>query len=210
MPEAQGHPVAVAIANLSSMSAAQVVRGGSWPSLEPLRTTPEFSRELQADAGELDNPIPLSWHGLVVRLTRRPRQRGQHHAPTGSFLGRLDQELLERDINVDIVEFEVEGGLHVGRADEARRSIVIEAHLPQFLAFGEGNLDPAVAAGNGAFDRDFSGHSPNITTTAQGGGFRHVRRVRDWRGVMGKKLVYAASERSEKVELVLVGAGNNG
>ena len=41
------------------------------------------------------------------------------------------------------------------------------------------------------------------------------RRVKDWRGVMAKKLVYAASdepasERSEKVELVLVGVGNKG
>ena len=102
----------------------------------------------------------------------------------------------------------------MGRADEARRSIVIAAHLPQFLAFGEGHLDPAVAAGNGAFDRDFAGHFPNITTTDQGG-VGHARRVRDWRGVMGKKLVYAASderasERSVKVESVLVDVGNNG
>ena len=42
-----------------------------------------------------------------------------------------------------------------------------------------------------------------------------MRRVRDWRGVMGKKLVYAASderasERSVKVESVLVDVGNNG
>ena len=47
------------------------------------------------------------------------------------------------------------------------------------------------------------------------GGFGHARRVRDWRVVMGKKLVYAASdepasERSEKVELVLAGVGNKG
>ena len=39
------------------------------------------------------------------------------------------------------------------------------------------------------------------------------RRVKDWRGVMARKLVYAAPvepapEPSEKVELVLVGAGN--
>ena len=39
------------------------------------------------------------------------------------------------------------------------------------------------------------------------------RRVKDWRGVMARKLVYTASaepapEPSEKVELVLVGAGN--
>ena len=41
------------------------------------------------------------------------------------------------------------------------------------------------------------------------------RRVKEWCGVMAKKLVYAASDepapkRSEKVELVLVGAGNKG
>ena len=41
------------------------------------------------------------------------------------------------------------------------------------------------------------------------------RRVKDWRGVMAKRLVYStsdepASERSEKVELVLVGVGNKG
>ena len=48
---------------------------------------------------------------------------------------------------------------------------------PQFLAFGEGHLDPAVAAGNGAFDRDFSGHFPNITTADQGGGSEHARKV---------------------------------
>ena len=41
------------------------------------------------------------------------------------------------------------------------------------------------------------------------------RRVKDWRGVMAKRLVYAASdepasERSEKVKLVLVGVGNKG
>ena len=41
------------------------------------------------------------------------------------------------------------------------------------------------------------------------------RRVKDWRGVMAKRLVYStsdepASERSEEVELVLVGMGNKG
>ena len=41
------------------------------------------------------------------------------------------------------------------------------------------------------------------------------RRVKDWRGVMAKGLLYAesdgpVSERSEKVELVLVGVGNKG
>ena len=118
----------------------------------------------------LDNPVSPPWRGLAVRLTRCPGQRGQHHAPTGSFLGRLDQEFPQRDIDVDIVEFEVEGGLHVGRAYEARRSAVLASHPPQFLAFGERHLQPEVAAGNGAFDRDSSGHFPNITTTARGRG----------------------------------------
>ena len=77
-------------------------------------TTSEFTRELQAGAGELNKAVSLPWRGLAVRLTRRPGQRGQHHAPTGSFLGRLDQEFLKRNIDVDIVEFEVECGLHVG------------------------------------------------------------------------------------------------
>ena len=58
----------------------------------------------------------------------------------------------------------------------------------------------------------FLGISPNITTTAQGGGSGHARRVRDWRGITAKGLVYPASdgpalERSKKVELALVGAG---
>ena len=79
----------------------------SWPSLELLQYTPEFSRELQASAGELNDPVSPPWRGLAVRLTRRPGQRGQHHAPPGSFLGRLDQEFPQRDIDVDIVEFEV-------------------------------------------------------------------------------------------------------
>ena len=145
---------------------------GSWPSFEPLRNTPEFSREFPAGAGELDNPVSTPWRRLAVRLTCRPGQRGQHHPPTGSVLGRLDQEFLQRDIDVDIVEFEVEGSPDVGRAHDARRSVVLPSHPPQFLAFGEGHLDPALAAGNGAFDRDFSGHFPNFTTTAQGGGRR--------------------------------------
>ena len=67
-------------------------------------------------------------------------------------------------------EFEVEGGPHVCGAYDARRGVVLPSHPPQFLAFGEGHLDPAVAAGNGAFDRDFSGHFPNIATTARGRG----------------------------------------
>ena len=56
-------------------------------------------------------------------------------------------------------------------------SVVLASHPPQFLAFGEGHLQPAVAAGNGAFDRYFSGHFPNIPTTDQGGGFAYARRV---------------------------------
>ena len=70
----------------------------------------------------------------------------------GSFLGRLDQVFAQRDIDVNIVEFEVECGLHVSWANDARCSVVLTSRPPQFLAFGEGHLDPAVAAGNGAFD----------------------------------------------------------
>ena len=163
-------PAAAAIANLISINTAPAVGQRSWPSLELLWNTSAFSRELQAGAGELNKAVSLPWRGLAVRLTRRPGQRGQHHAPTGSFLGRLDQKFPQRDIDVDIVEFEVEGGLHVGGADEARRGVVLASLLPQSFAFGEGHLDPAVAAGNGAFDRDFAGHFPNTTTTAQGVG----------------------------------------
>ena len=57
----------------------------------------------------------------------------------------------------------------MGKAYDARCRVVIPSHPPQFLAFGEGHLGPAVAAGDSAFDRDFSGHFPNITTAAQGG-----------------------------------------
>ena len=170
-------PAAAAIANLSIMNTAPAVGRRSWPSLELLRNTPEFSRELPASAGELNNPVSQSWRGLALQLTRRPGQRGQHYAPPGSFLGRLDQEFPQRNIDVNIVEFEVEGGLHVGGADDARRSVVLASLPPQFFAFDEGHLDPAVAAGNGAFDRDFARHSPNITRTAQGRGFGHARTV---------------------------------
>ena len=71
---------------------------------------------------------------------------------------------------VDIAEFEVEGGLDVGWAYVARRGVVLPSHSPQFLALSEGHLQPTVAAGYGAFDLDPSGHLPNVTTIAQGGG----------------------------------------
>ena len=101
----------------------------------------------------------------------------------------------------------------MGGADEASRGVVLASLLPQSFAFGEGHLDPAVAAGNGAFDRDFAGHFPNTTTADQGGSFGHARRVKDWRGVTAKRLVHAASDepaaaRSKKVELALAGVGN--
>ena len=64
-----------------------------------------------------------------------------------------------------------------GRAYDARRGAVLASHPPQFLSSGEGHLQPAVATGNGAFDRDSSGHFPNITTADQGGDFGHVCRV---------------------------------
>ena len=60
---------------------------------------------------------------MAVWLTRRPRQRSQDYTPTGSFLRRLDHEFLQRNIDVDIVELEVKGSLHVGRADEPRRAL---------------------------------------------------------------------------------------
>ena len=47
-------------------------------------------------------------------------------------------------------------------AYDARRGVVLPSHSPQFLAFGEGHLEPAVAADDGAFDWDFSGHSPQF------------------------------------------------
>ncbi len=129
---------------------------------------PELSGELRACVDGLDNPVSRPWCRLAVRLTRDPRQRGQDHAPTGSFLGRLDQEFLQRNIDVDIVELEIEGCLHVGRADEARRGGIILSHPPQLLAFSEGHLPLVVAARDGAFDRHFSGNFPHVTTIEQG------------------------------------------
>ena len=138
--------------------------GSGTENLAISRTSPEhatkFPREPQASTAELNYPVSPSWRGLAFRLTRRPSQRGQHHTPTGSFLGRLDKEFLQRNIDVDIVEFEIEGGLYVGRAYDARRGAVLSTHPPKFLSFGEGHLQPAVTTGNGAFDRDSSGHSP--------------------------------------------------
>ena len=46
----------------------------------------------------------------------------------------------------------------MGRAYEARRRVVLPTHSPEFLALGEGHLQPSVAAGNGAFDWNFSRH----------------------------------------------------
>ena len=128
----------------------------------------DLTREQRVGVEALDNPVSLPWRGLVVRLTRRPRQRGQDHAPTESFLGRLDKKFLQRNVDVDIVEFEIEGSLHVGRADEARRGVIFPSHPPQFLALGEGHLPLVVAASDGALDRHFSGHFPNVTTIEQG------------------------------------------
>ena len=115
--QGQCSPVAVAIGNSGSMNTAPALGCGRWTSFGILRNTPEFPRELQAGAGELNDPVSAPWGGLAVRSTLRPGQRGQHHAPSGSVLGRLDQEFTQRDIDVDIVEFEVEGGPHVGGAD---------------------------------------------------------------------------------------------
>ena len=57
----------------------------------------------------------------------------------------------------------------MGRAYDASRGVVLPSHPPHLLAFGEGHLQPAVTANDDAFDRDFSGHFPNITTADQGG-----------------------------------------
>ena len=48
-------------------------------------------------------------------------------------------------------------------------ALMLPSHPPEFLALGEGHLQPAVAAGYGAFDLDLSGHFPNLTTIEQGG-----------------------------------------
>ena len=55
----------------------------------------------------------------------------------------------------------------------------------------------------------FLGISLILQRQLKAGGFGQARRVRDWRGIMAKGLVYAASaepasERRKKVELVLV------
>ena len=47
-------PAAAAIANLISMTTAPAVEQRSWPSPELLGNTPEFTRELQAGAGQLN------------------------------------------------------------------------------------------------------------------------------------------------------------
>ena len=67
-----------------------------------------------------------------------------------------------------------------GGADEARRGVVLTPHPPQLLAFSESHLQPAVTAGKGAFDWDFSGHFPNITTTARGGTGRLQSNAAHW------------------------------
>ena len=61
--------------------------------------------------------------------------------------------------------------------------------------------------------RIFLGIPPILQRQLKSGGFGHARKVRDWRGIMVKGLVYAASaepawERSNKVELLLVRVGN--
>ena len=45
-----------------------------------------------------------------------------------------------------IVEFEVEGGLHVAKADDARRGVVLPSHSPQFLRVRRGSS----SAGSGS------------------------------------------------------------
>ncbi len=126
----------------------------------PVVPSPTSFGALSPHRQQLDNPVSTPGRGLTVRLTGRSRQRGQHHAPTGSILGCLYQEFPHWNIDVDIVEFEIEGGRHVGRAYDARRGVVLPSHPPQLLAFGEGQLQPAVAARDGAFDGIFLVISP--------------------------------------------------
>ena len=65
-------PAAAAIANLNNKNTAPAVGERSWPSLELLWNTPEFSREFPVGAGELYDPVSPPWRGLAVRLTCRP------------------------------------------------------------------------------------------------------------------------------------------
>ena len=54
-------------------------------------------------------------------------------------------------------------------------ALVLATHPPQFFAFGEGHLQPAVAACDGAFDRDFAGHLPSYYSDCSRRGFGHAR-----------------------------------
>ena len=56
----------------------------------------------------------------------------------------------------------------ISAAYEARRGVVLPPYPPQFLALGEGHPPLVVAASDGAFDRHFSSHFPNVTTAEQG------------------------------------------
>ena len=116
----------------------------------------------------LNNPVSRPWGGLAVRLTRRPGQWVSITRQWGVSLDASTRNSPHRDIDVNIVEFVIEGGLHVGRTGEARCGIVRPSHPPQFLTFGKGHLPLVVAASDGAFDRHPSGHFPNITTTVRG------------------------------------------
>ena len=76
---------AAAIANLISMNTAPALGERSRPSLELLRNTPEFSRELPASAGELNNPVSPTRRGLGVRLTPPPQAAGSTLRANGEF-----------------------------------------------------------------------------------------------------------------------------
>ena len=97
----------------------------TWPSLEIHRNTPEYPRELQAGAGELNDPGSPPRRGLAVQLTCPPRAEESTSRANGSFLGCLHREFPYWNIDIDIVEFEIEGGLHVGWAFDAHRGVVL-------------------------------------------------------------------------------------
>ena len=169
-----GGSSAAAIANLISINTAPAVGQRSRPSLELLRNTLEFTRELQAGAGELNNPVSPTWRGLAVRLTRPPGQRGQYHAPTGSFLGRLYQEFPQRHINVNTMSILSNSKLKAAftSAGQTMPAVALFSRPTRLSSSRSARViltrrwQPAMAHLTGTLSR----HFPNITTTAPGGG----------------------------------------
>ena len=100
-----------------------------------------------------------------ITLSPRPGvdwQSGSPYAPgSGAKITR------QRGVSLDVSTRSSSSGTSM--------SISSNSKLKAACTFSEGHLEPTVAASNGAFDRDFSGHLPNITTTAQEGGFWQAR-----------------------------------